>query len=1215
MEFFKRRGRGDEAVVFSSSFSICRLVLHHAFGIAAKSKNLRIVLLVKRQGGMRSVNSKNSQVTQQSTHGSTGGGSESREESEVSGNGDASPPQAYTPLSVAKREEANVLRARGLVAVILLLAVVSVATTTNLIVKQQERSEFETKFEAYATEVLTVTGSNIKQFNEALDSFASSIGAQAATEHGLRNTSWPFYRIPKWSVQVQKLAQLTGVDEILISLAPIVEEDEREEWNRFATEQNPLWYQESIETEGYTKFTAQELVDLTVPFTFFLDDGQPLPVTRPGEVLPLFQSYPVGPPLGSSIMLTNIDAILSSPQTEDVYRIAKVTRRFSIGFTKIGIGSKNSVPGSQIVQPIFDGPNTNADDRKMVAVLLIQLPWVDYLKNVLAEGEDGIIVIIETFCPTFLEDGTQNLKNAERNIVTYQVNGPDAVLLGEADLHDPEYDDLVVRTESRGLPFDPSELPAGSCVPMQTIRIYPSAELEDSYRTNNDIIYTVVVVVIFVFTTLVFLLYDFSVGRRQRAVMERIMKQDRIVADVFPTAIRDRLYENQTENMVAGDDADLEEPLGLDNSFVDKSSGRDGSAPLAELFPSVTLVFADLVNFTAWSSAREPHHVFILLETIYGAFDKLAYRHGVFKVETVGDCYVSAVGLPEPKDDHAVVACRFARDCIKKMKDATLKLEVSLGPDTSDLEIRTGMHSGQVTAGVLRGQRSRFQLFGDTVNTASRMESSGERNRIQISQATADLLTEAGLARWITPRSSTINVKGKGEMQTYWVCKSHRSIQPKTANMKSQMETLDEGTDTEKSSEMGEEGDSELLRVEGMNRTERLVEWNAKVLTSLLQQIVGSRGGVGKKIQTLSDAESRIGIRGKTVLDEFIPIIPLKRFGKEELGRRQSLTTVDIGEEAKSQLRHYISTIASMYPDNAFHNFEHACHVTTSVKKLLARIVVVGEENGFGATESANLVDQSGHSYGITSDPLTQFAVVFSAIIHDVDHPGVPNAQLVKEKSQCAQIYKKSVAEQKSVDIAWEMLMEDGYADLRACIYQTEDDLRRFRQLVVNTVMATDIVDRELQALRKARWETAFDSTAEMLDNGVESEDRKATIVIEHLIQASDVAHTMQHWYTYKKWNERFFMECYGAYKEGRADSDPSTNWYKEEIGFFDHYIIPLAKKLQSCGVFGLSSHEYLNYATANRDEWVREGEALVQQFLATFKGGNDQLAAPQDPC
>ena len=131
---------------------------------------------------------------------------------------------------------------------------------------------------------------------------------------------------------------------------------------------------------------------------------------------------------------------------------------------------------------------------------------------------------------------------------------------------------------------------------------------------------------------------------------------------------------------------------------------------------------------------------------------------------------------------------------------------------------------------------------------------------------------------------------------------------------------------------------------------------------------------------------------------------------------------------------------------------------------------------------------------------MTQFAVVFSAVIHDADHPGVPNAQLVKENTRNALIYKKSIAEQNSVDLVWDVLMTPDYVDLRACIYSNEDELRRFRQLVVNTVMATDIVDKELQALRKARWETAFSKTT--VDSTPELDmNRKATIVIEHLIQ------------------------------------------------------------------------------------------------------------------
>eukprot|EP00980_Cylindrotheca_fusiformis_P003089 scaffold719_cov117-Cylindrotheca_fusiformis.AAC.9 len=658
----------------------------------------------------QSLTSKKSQSTILSNQSSSGGGSESRSGETVATR------QVYIPPTVGKREETNVLRARCLVAFILLLAASGVATAANLLVQQQERTEFEHKFEAYATEIVTVSRSKASQFFDALDSFASSIGAQAAAEHAFHNTSWPFYRIPNWSVQAEKLAQLTGVDDPIIAVAPIVQEDERDQWNSFAAQQNPIWYQESIEYEGYTEFTAEQLLQRTIPFVHFFDPENhynPEPVTRPGEVLPYFQAYPAGLFSGLTIMITNVDILLASKQTEELYNVTKIARSPTLGFTRLRLLDELEVPGSQIMQPIYDGPDTKAHDREVVAVIRVRLPWLDYFKNLLAEGEDGIVVVLESACPKVDEDlfedlgeqlgeqfgidddalfGSQHHRESDRNIITYQVDGPNAVMLGETDLHDPKYDALVVSEVFVDLQIDQSQLPAGSCVPVLTLHVYPSAELEDDFHSSNAAIYTIVVIAIFVFTTFVFLLYDFFVGRRQRTVMERIMKQDRIVSDVFPTAIRDRLYENQAKNTMNGNHIDADDGLlGLDENFYDRSSAT-ASAPLADLFPSVTVVFADLVGFTAWSSAREPHQVFILLETLYGAFDKLAYRHSVFKVETVGDCYVAAAGLPEPTDDHAAVACRFARDCLKKMKNVTVKLEVSLGPDTSDLDLRTGIH-------------------------------------------------------------------------------------------------------------------------------------------------------------------------------------------------------------------------------------------------------------------------------------------------------------------------------------------------------------------------------------------------------------------------------------------------------------------------------------------------------------------------------------------
>jgi hypothetical protein len=253
-------------------------------------------------------------------------------------------------------------------------------------------------------------------------------------------------------------------------------------------------------------------------------------------------------------------------------------------------------------------------------------------------------------------------------------------------------------------------------------------------------------------------------------------------------------------------------------------------------------------------------------------------------------------------------------------------------------------------------------------------------------------------------------------------------------------------------------------------------------------------------------------------------------------------------------------------------------------------------------------VDLHKFTHGITSDPVTQFAVVFSALIHDVDHAGLSNAQLVKEKSSLADLYNnKSVAEQNSVDIAWELLMEPKYNDLRACIYTNQSELDRFRQLIVNAVMATDIMDKDLGSLRKKRWEKAFTKDERpgeafaFPQSETENGNRKATIVIEHLIQASDVAHTMQHWQVYVKWNERLFHELYAAHKAGRADKDPSESWYQGELGFFDFYIIPLAKKLKECNVFGVSSDEYLNYAQANRQEWEVKGRDMLKGYMSKY--------------
>jgi class 3 adenylate cyclase len=625
--------------------------------------------------------------------------------------------------------------------------------------------------------------------------------------------------------------------------------------------------------------------------------------------------------------------------------------------------------------------------------------------------------------------------------------------------------------------------------------------------------------------------------------MQSVIETRRFVGTLFPANVRDRIMNDANDN-VGGESfltgGEESEKIGI---------GAYKTRPIADYFPHTTVMFADISGFTAWSSTREPFQVFQLLETLYGAFDDIAERRGVFKVETVGDSYVAVCGLPTPRKDHAVAMARFARDCTNKAKTITRKLEVKLGPDTADLAFRTGLHSGPVTGGVLRGKNARFQLFGDTMNTASRMESTGTRDRVQVSAKTAELLIAAGKSHWVTPRDETVTVKGKGQMETFWL-----TVKSDGTASEGSTGSTDESNYSAEDVVYGGDGLTDELQaiLQAGNLTSkdrRLVDWNVAVLLHPLKAVVNKRN-----VQS------------------------------------ETSSSDSVEPEVVSQLKNYVTGIATMYQDNPFHNFEHASHVTMSVTKLLSRVVT---------TDDA-AVEGNGFTDNIASDALTQLAGIFSALIHDVDHTGLPNARLVAEEAPIATMYENtSVAEKNSIAVAWEFLMRPEFSELRACI----GELERFHHLVIDAVMATDIADKDLKEERNARWASVFTESAHAPAVENNATQLKASIVLDHMMQAADVSHTMQHWHIYQKWNERLFQETWKAYKGGRADTNPVDNWYKGELGFFDFYIIPLAKKLSECGVFGVSSDEHLAYALENRREWELKGQEVVAKLVHKYCG------------
>ena len=299
--------------------------------------------------------------------------------------------------------------------------------------------------------------------------------------------------------------------------------------------------------------------------------------------------------------------------------------------------------------------------------MLAWIQWAHYFENILSESLRGLYLVMNDSC------GGE---------YTYIVNGAEVVPLGKGDLHPRDYADKKktinfsdVETIADGTEFG---LPLNKKFCPISLDIYPSQAFEDSFSTNTPVVMTVAVAIVFAFTAFMFVVYDRLVERRQKIVMRKAAQTNAIVTSLFPENVRDRLMEQAAAKMDEKNFVSQNRRLkGYLNGGEDAGMG---DTPIADLFPHCTVMFADISGFTAWSSTRDPAQVFILLQSVYQAFDKIAKRRKVFKVETIGDSYVAVTGLPEPQPNHAVIMARFACECRLKMNELTNHLEKTLGP-------------------------------------------------------------------------------------------------------------------------------------------------------------------------------------------------------------------------------------------------------------------------------------------------------------------------------------------------------------------------------------------------------------------------------------------------------------------------------------------------------------------------------------------------------
>ncbi len=217
-----------------------------------------------------------------------------------------------------------------------------------------------------------------------------------------------------------------------------------------------------------------------------------------------------------------------------------------------------------------------------------------------------------------------------------------------------------------------------------------------------------------------------ALDREHRLLQVERAKSERLLLNVLPQSIAERLKEREEI--------------------------------IADAFPEVTVLFADIVGFTPQAERVSPNRTVEMLNDLFSEFDRLTEQRELEKIKTIGDAYMVAGGLPEPTSDHAETVADLALDMLEVARSRTLS-------DGEPVRLRIGIDSGPVVAGVIGRRKFIYDLWGDTVNTASRMESHGTPGCIQVTARTQALLGD----RYTLSDQHHVQIKGKGEMTTYFL--------------------------------------------------------------------------------------------------------------------------------------------------------------------------------------------------------------------------------------------------------------------------------------------------------------------------------------------------------------------------------------------------------------------------------------------------------------
>lgn len=328
-------------------------------------------------------------------------------------------------------------------------------------------------------------------------------------------------------------------------------------------------------------------------------------------------------------------------------KVDQYSRAIDVGFLLGEEAVSDGHPRGTIYQPIFEDFHPDAE---VVGFMLGVLTWDNMFENVLSESVAPVLVEVEGNCSAGF---------------TYMLTGDEVIFLGAGtDIHDPRFNEfklssnlLAPKNSRAGYPpvvhkHRPTDAAHNESHCTYVMNTYPTEEFEEYYVTQSPIYFTLAVAGVFVCTILVFILYDVLVQSRQNKLLTTANQTNAIVSSLFPKEIQKRIIQDAEEQAAQKKNKKKRYGQAINDmtDFLDENNDNTnrniGGTPIADLFPEATIMFADIVGFTAWSSMREPTQVFVLLETIYNAFDIIAKKRKVFKVETIGDCYVAGKLIP-----------------------------------------------------------------------------------------------------------------------------------------------------------------------------------------------------------------------------------------------------------------------------------------------------------------------------------------------------------------------------------------------------------------------------------------------------------------------------------------------------------------------------------------------------------------------------------------